>query len=200
VSARRAALAVALLALATPPAAPAAADEPWGGCGYSALTGQREDGSYDVLLEGNVVLSSAGAPVSGTLTCTVVEGLLHGDPVLVTVTSDVTPVTAVIPPRVVTVRPAVWWSWVVPCTRVDVVGGGTYYRTYDATHDRSGEWSTEPEGHCVSLVGDAGPDLPGEEPDGDEADGVVCPVLAAALPPEGDVPGVWDCPPYGSER
>ena len=29
-------------------------------------------------------------------------------------------------------------------------------------------------------------------------DSVVCPVLAVVFPPQGDVPGVWDCPPYGA--
>ena len=28
-------------------------------------------------------------------------------------------------------------------------------------------------------------------------DGVFCGVFAYVLPPEGDVPGIWDCPPYG---
>jgi hypothetical protein len=197
----RTTFAIAALSLAALPAAPAAADEPWGGaCGYSTVTPGNADGSFEAVLDGRVMLSSeVGAPpVYGTLTCTLVEGLEHGDPVLVSVTSDVTPVTAVVPPRVVTVRPAHEWSWVVACTRVDVVGGGTYYRTYDETHDVSHDWSTQPEGHCTSLVGGFDTDLPGEEPTGTEADPVVCPVLATAFPPQGDVPGVWDCPPYDS--
>ena len=27
-------------------------------------------------------------------------------------------------------------------------------------------------------------------------DALSCPVLAIMFPPEGDVPGLWDCPPY----
>jgi hypothetical protein len=29
-------------------------------------------------------------------------------------------------------------------------------------------------------------------------DPLVCPLLATLLPPDGDVPGIWDCPPYAS--
>lgn len=32
----------------------------------------------------------------------------------------------------------------------------------------------------------------------DVVDPAVCPVLAGQFPPEGDVPGVWDCPPYST--
>jgi hypothetical protein len=29
-------------------------------------------------------------------------------------------------------------------------------------------------------------------------DPIICPVLAIVYPPEGDIPGIWDCPPYGN--
>lgn len=29
-------------------------------------------------------------------------------------------------------------------------------------------------------------------------DPIVCPVIVPVFPPEGDIPGVWDCPPYGN--
>ena len=32
----------------------------------------------------------------------------------------------------------------------------------------------------------------------EHVDPVVCPALSALFPPDGDVPDVWDCPPYGS--
>lgn len=53
---------------------------------------------------------------------------------------------------------------------------------------------------CAQLVdGNArflelGDDLLDEVVGGDP---LVCPVLATMFPPEGDIPGVWDCPPYG---
>lgn len=31
-----------------------------------------------------------------------------------------------------------------------------------------------------------------------EVDLIVCPIFAILYPPEGDIPGVWDCPPYGN--
>jgi hypothetical protein len=29
-------------------------------------------------------------------------------------------------------------------------------------------------------------------------DSIVCPIYAVVFPPEGDIPGIWDCPPYGN--
>lgn len=31
-----------------------------------------------------------------------------------------------------------------------------------------------------------------------ETDSFTCPVLAVLFPPEGDIPGVWDCAPYNT--
>ncbi len=32
------------------------------------------------------------------------------------------------------------------------------------------------------------------------ADPIMCPILAVLYPPQGDIPCVWDCPPYGAFR
>jgi hypothetical protein len=58
---------------------------------------------------------------------------------------------------------------------------------YDAAHD---EWSTSSSVPCADGLSTGGPS------GGDDLDPTLCPLLATAFPPSGDIPGVWDCPPY----
>ena len=62
----------------------------------------------------------------------------------------------------------------------------------------SQNWSTSSNVPCdLSITGDGG-----DGPRDIEVliDSIVCPLVALLLPPEGDIPGIWDCPPYGNRR
>ena len=195
---------VAVVALLPFAPSPAGAAEPAGvECEYSGVSepqaSQRGTAEIDA---GPIVLDSdpAGQPVWGSVTCTLlVNGSRHSDTAaaVATVTSDVTPGVAHLAPTLV------WYGVdpddvVVLCTRVDVVGGPTYYWTPPQTSDGAGSWSTDPDAPCDGWH--AGSELLATLLDQAEAalDTVVCLPLAVLFPPEGDVDGIWDCPPYGS--
>jgi hypothetical protein len=201
----RTAVGIAALAVtALLPAAPAAASEPWGEhCGFSAVTDHtRDDGTLIVEIDGGPVFfgsDAAGLARSGTLTCTLVEGLNHDSPVLHTERSALTPGAAAIAPTVVSVRPSDPVGWVYVCTSVDVVGEPTRYWDPEGGGLGNGRWTTDPGASCGPIFGWPSTDLPGDEPDPESLlDGLVCPALALLFPPEGDVTGIWDCPPYGA--
>lgn len=92
-------------------------------------------------------------------------------------------------------------TWVEPpftnvhlCTEfTDDSDAVTYY--WD---DSVGAWSTDINSRCDGFQD------PPRDPEPDTLlDAIVCPVLAQAFPPEGDVVlpvvgPVWDCPPYGN--
>lgn len=75
------------------------------------------------------------------------------------------------------------------CTELRVAGEPPLYWDDDAE-----DWSGDPDVACY-IPPDGGPD---PEPIERLLDQLVCPVLALVYPPEGDIPGVWDCPPYGN--
>lgn len=73
------------------------------------------------------------------------------------------------------------------CTEfVDDRTWSTHY--FDAASD---EWSDSPDVPCSPASGSGAP------VETELVDPIVCPPLALLFPPEGDVPGLWDCPPYG---
>ena len=73
------------------------------------------------------------------------------------------------------------------CAAVTYDAGPTFY--YDARHD---EWSTSSSVPCDDGTN---PEL-----DDEDIDPVLCPLLAALLGGDGDLPGVWNCPPYGGQQ
>ena len=87
------------------------------------------------------------------------------------------------------------------CSEVTVDGMTSYW------DEVAGAWSSNSAASCDEAVVQEvlpGPFAPVLDVAGPIMDGVVdpvaCPVLAAVLPPDGDVPGVWDCPPYDTLR
>ena len=173
----------------------AAAGEPAGAdCGFASVEwpgSTRQVGELDagpILLDDDVAAPAA----SGTVTCRLlVGGWRHVDPAAVTVTSEPGARVVYVPPtRIEYENPGS--DDVYLCTRVDVAGRGPLY--LDSERD---VWSADPYVPCGAAWGnDPDPDpSPGLEP---YVDMVVCPVLAVAFPPQGDVPGIWDCPPYES--
>ena len=78
------------------------------------------------------------------------------------------------------------------CTTVSDATG-TYY--WD---DLTGDWvSSASAAHCSLATSASTDDGPTHELEL-LIDSIICPVLATLLPPEGDIAGVWDCPPYQS--
>ena len=145
-------------------------------------------------------------PAFGTVTCSLVDGWSHTSPVLASATSSPLPGAAVLPPTVVPGGAVPGDRAVNICTRVDVVGGPTFY--FDG-----GVWQTVP-GSCNTARPQEVPPRPVRElldlvwAIVEAADETVCPRLASLGPgagpvtiePEGDtsIDGelFWDCPPY----
>jgi hypothetical protein len=147
-----------------------------------------------------------GNPVWVALICSLHTGwnVTHDTPAVASATG-VGPGVAVLPPTPVT-YPAGPLDNVTLCGEVAVTGaGGATTRLY--WDDQAGAWTTDPTSSCgqdFCETTDCGPmpDLVGQVIDAVNdltiavVDPVVCPVLAQAAPPEGDLEYVWDCPPY----
>ena len=144
-------------------------------------------------------------PVSITLTCTVrLDWMVTHTSPAVAEASATGPAVAIVPPTVV--------GWDEPdfpqaqvCTSAFVTtrDGDTtelYWDVYE------GRFTTDPGVLCGPLActtSDCGPGIPGlidyaNDLIIDYVDPVVCPPLTQVFPPEGDVPDLWDCPPYAS--
>ncbi|MDQ1711085.1 MAG: hypothetical protein QOE45_535 [Frankiaceae bacterium] len=129
-------------------------------------------------------------PVSATLTCTIRQGgyVTHVSPVLAAASASGTGVV-VVPPTLVHITGSPSSTWGI-CTALDVTDahGTTAHLYWDTARAQFG---TDPSAVCF------------ERYESDEfLEGLVCPVLAEAFPPRGDVVlpdpigKVWDCPPY----
>jgi hypothetical protein len=196
-SVRAAAVVLALVVPALPGTARAAVEPDGVNCGFSSLadpTGPPDE-QLGMLNGGPVTLTDPDAPgrvVSGSLVCSLRQGLYHTDPLLAQAASPVTPGVVVVPPTLVTYT-ADPVAWITACTEVRVDGGPTLY--WD---DEAEVWSTDPGVLCYDFGPE--PDPLGEVVDGlfvDVVDPLLCAVLVTQYPPEGDLPGIWDCPPYG---
>ncbi len=163
-----------LLAAALVAAPPARAAEPplYGWC-----EGYRE--GADAWVAAVVVLGDA--PASGSVTCTVQDAATHGGTDRGNATSAETPGVAVLPPTELEGRGSARYV----CTSVRTQGT-TYYR--DAA---TGGWSPSPSVACDEMLLVRVPTCT------DVCDiDTPCLLLPLLFPPNGDVPGVWDCPPY----
>jgi len=142
---------------------------------------------------GPVVLSETGEAVAGRVVCTFVEGYGHLSPPVAVARSVTTPGVAQLPPTLVELQQEPQ-AHVSLCTSVEILGGGTYY--WDAI---GLAWSADPAVDCWNWF-PPGP----EDKVFDVVDPVLCEVLAGLSPgagpvtiePDGDVPGVWECPPF----
>jgi len=152
-------------------------------------------------------------PVSVTLTCTLHVGFFvnHTSPAAASASATGDGV-AVLLPTLLGVDVPDHDDIITVCTRASVTDrdGQTYDRYWDAqreefTNDPSAtcgpvactlEFPPRGEGACGPSAFDVIDHLVGEVPPWGPIDAAVCPVLKELYPPEGDVPGVWDCPPY----
>ena len=155
-----------------------------------------------------------GNPIEATLACTIqVDEPTYAGPDTVSVSASGTTVVA-FPPTPISFEADFPDEWVYYC--LELVATNARDETQHLYWDYvEGAFSTSDTARCSDGVctqqgpfGDC-PDGPGEEFDNDfflplidAALGLVeqaaCLPLAALFPPEGDVPDVWDCPPYGS--
>jgi hypothetical protein len=153
-------------------------------CNRADLGGPRPpEVREDTLYAGPVTLvDDTAGPVTATIVCTVRDGGSHAAPALASAESDPGTGVVALPPTTVSYLDL---GYTAICTELRIVGGPTLY--YDAG---SRAWTTDPATLCEPSLDVIGPDpyLP---------DAVLCPLLTGAFPPDGDVPGVWDCPPYG---
>jgi hypothetical protein len=190
---------VLLASLTTAPAV-AAGFHGWGAlCTLVSTSDPTADRGTEtgVLVAGPLVLDDGDTPpglVNGHVVCTVqVNEERHSGTNAATVTGVELP-EATAAAGTVSYR-ADWSDTVYVCTAV-VIGGQTWY--YDEPNNgvdllKRDRWLTTPNAEC-GLATDTNADA--LTPVMDLVDAVVCPVLALVFPPEGDVAGVWDCPPY----
>lgn len=147
-------------------------------CSYDAATAKKTHHTYAGEVEaGPLALAGddpTGAPLAGSITCTIQEwpNITYADPALVTVTSDTTE-RVVLPPTPVTYHSSGNEGL---CTRLDVVGHDPLYLSIE------GEWSADPNTLCWYPLG--GPPPPEW---GDAYRSVKCLVLHTAFP-DGNYP------------
>ena len=211
--------AVAAVALAVVPGTPAAAEPPdvaGEDCNFSFATDPTSGGVTGYVRGGPLVVGypdGADNPVSAPLVCAFqVDAPTYAGPDVVSVSGSGMTVVA-FPPTPISFEAGPDQAIYI-CVELDVTNarGETqhYYWDYVDT-----EFSTSDTARCafagcyqVGPFGDC-PDGPGEEFDNDfflplidaafgVAEQVACLPLATLFPPDGDVPGVWDCPPYES--
>lgn len=217
---KKLALTCTVVAALLPAPADAAVPSPDGyACGYSSLTDPTaEEGTQLGEIDGGPIVVAdlprvdvhgdptlswdvLGNPASATLTCDLqLNDQTHGGPNTVSLSASGTTVV-VLPPTTTSYALSVN-DTVHLCTSVTVTDArgdsGTFY--WDAWEQ---EWTTDSTVPCTGLlappccyvpfVGDTS-EIVGEL--FLEVDRIVCAVLDDVFPPEGDIPGLWHCPPY----
>lgn len=189
---RRYAAVAALLAATATPAGAAGAELAGPTCSMSSFSGTANTGYLVVVDGGPIAVTGSDEPVSVTLTCSVMAGY-NGDHTrdplaVVSATGDG---VAVVPPTPVFIEDP--QDVIGTCTSVTLVE-----RDGDTTtlyHDDYGPgFSTDPTVPCGALPLCSGCGLYDQV--WNAVDAAVCPVLAQAFPPDGDVDGLYACPPY----
>lgn len=193
--------AAAVVAVAGGPAAAAPPLVEGVTCGYTFV--RAPGGGWVGEIDGGPVAAVSADVASLTLTCSIVAGPSYGydDPPLATA-SATGPGVAAIPPTP--------FAGMLPdrtlgvCTHVSLTmrDGATHELYYDGERGEfttgSGARCAVPTAPCTTSGQRCSPDqtLPMLV---DLTRSVLCPVLALALPPDGDVPpgdALYDCPPY----
>jgi hypothetical protein len=193
------AAAVVLVALVPLAPAPAHAGPPAGErCGYAFMVDPQTSTQYVGEMDGGPILldsDPAGQPVWGSLTCSlqVYPNQRHSDADVARLTSPVTPGAAYLAPAPFEYEETEPFTTLMLCSQVDVVGRETLY--WDSPTQT---WSTDPNAGCAFPWEDEQNPPPGGRVFEEVVDPAVCPPLATVAPPEGDVDGLYDCPPYGS--
>ncbi len=179
-------------------------------CGFSSITNPNAEANTQTgEIDGGPLVVTTGegattAPASGTLTCTIQVGAnsthAGADAPGGKVSANGTGVV-VIPPSVVSYTAAPEQA-VYLCSQFTYTGGGTVYFHADNDDDPStdtGHWSADANSECGLAISASTPEEPGPVNELELLiDSLICPTLKTLLPPDGDVAGVWDCPPYGN--
>ena len=166
-----------------------AAPDPVGTCGYSAISDPQVEGSMTAKVQAVVLLTDDTYPHvlhSGSVTCTLRSGWTHvdGDELAVVPGPVATGVAVAAGTATFAVERD---EFVSICTRVDLLDGTTLY--WDG---ENGTWSTSANVPCSPPRAEP---VPGGTVLDELVAVVVCPILASLLPPDGDIPGIVDCPP-----
>lgn len=155
-------------------------------CGFTSV-------GSNTLIDGGPLVADERTGVTISMTCTLQHGAnsTHAGADTASASSLFLPQAVVLPPTFVTFRPPAG-APIFICTQMKI-NSTTYYHD-----DSTSSWSTSTSVPCkpYRLGGDIG-----EEVDRilvEEVDPVLCPVLSLVFPPEGDIPLLWDCPPYGN--
>lgn len=198
---RTIALAAAMAALSLP-GVPARAEVRGLTCGYFSLTNPVDEEKQTAEVDGGPYLVAdlddlVANPVAVTLTCSlqIGEETTHTAPDLASVSVSGNVVVA-LPPTVVSFRDDGTYRLVVLCTELAITDahGETHHLYWDQVDD---EFSTSPDVLCWDWDDyDSGP----YDPLWEVVDPLACLPLAVLFPPEGDVEGLWDCPPYATLR
>ncbi len=187
-----------LLAAVAPHAGAAEPAAPTGfACGFAATADPERADWWVGEVDGGPLTVPGSERV--TLRCSIQLGwLTHDAPDLVSVSAsgDGSAGVAVVPPTVFRYTDP-HDDVVAVCSEVTVVEAGGATRTLYRDH-HSGDWTTDPRSTCDFMSTVCPTTTRGHDycRDPFEPDSTLCPVLATAFPPEGDVPGLWDCPPY----
>jgi hypothetical protein len=197
----RIAAAAALLLAAAPSAAAVTPDPAGFPCAVDLVPVTWSDDDRAVLSGGPLAddrVPGADGAATLTLRCSL-QDAWHADAPDLASASATGDGVVVLPPTPVTYAGQPWAPYLCHEVTVTRPGGAstTLYRD-DETH----AWTNDPAAACDDLFV-ACPDRAARSHDdckgvatGPAVDAAVCPVLATWFPPEGDVEGVWDCPPY----
>ena len=173
-------------------------------CGFSSISNPTaEPGTQTGEIDGGplVIVDAEGNTGEGTLTCTIQvnQGTHAGTGV--SVSGQSTNSVVVIPPSVVSYQ-AGEEDVVFLCTEFDPgAPGGNDSLYFHSSNDPAveGHWSLDPTSACAQATSAGGGDIFDPiEPVILLLDTIICIPLAILFPPEGDIPNVWDCPPYQS--
>jgi hypothetical protein len=195
---------LAALAAVVVPVAPVHAETRIHGvlCWFASLTDPSAEAGTQTgeITAGPAVIDDRATPPgvhSGHFVCTIQVGAANGthagaDAAVVTGPES----TAVIAAGGTVTYNAPYYEPVWLCTEIVVDGQSLYF---DDPNDPTvnGSFSTSSSAAC-GLAIDEGTDDPTITAIGELIDSIICPVLAIVFPPQGDIPGVWDCPPYGA--
>lgn len=201
---RRTALLGLLASLAFAPAAHAFPAPAGALCGVATANSAPAPGTQNgFVLSGPVAMRDSNPRIvhTGYVACAVqVNAAAHSAADVCATATLIGPVSAVLPP-VPCSYPATANDTVYVCTSVHITGQPALY--YD---DTAGVWSTSSAAPCAPATrlrcDNSEPACATANgvltPVKDTLDQLLCPPLALVFPPQGDVPPVWDCPPYAS--
>ncbi len=174
----------------------AATPDPWGAiCQFASVTDPTVEGQQSGQVSGGpLVLTDDETPpgvYSGTLTCRVQVTTSNHTGSGPSVSGHGTPVVTA-GPSTLTYSAGLTDNVYLCSEFTDDATGTTYY--FDDTNSL---WSTSNTVDCGLATSASTPqDDPLSQFEKDNVDPVVCPVLVTAVGGDGDVAGVWDCPPY----